>query len=244
MTAPVLSASSLTREFGDDTAVAELDLVVASGEIHAIVGLNGAGKTTLMRLLLGMLRPTLGSAKLLGQEAMAAPPHLFAKVGYLIETPFAYNELTVRENLRSAALLHGVNSADLTRLVDSVVDGFELNRWVDRRAGVLSLGNRQRLGLASSFVHEPSVLVLDEPANALDPAGVVFIRELLRERAEAGAAILVSSHHLDQVARIADRITVLHRGRRIGRLDPTGFDLETLFFEQVYEADRRQGRAA
>jgi len=109
---------------------------------------------------------------------------------------------------------------------------------------VLSLGNRQRLGLASSFVHEPSVLVLDEPANALDPAGVVFIRELLRERAEAGAAILVSSHHLDQVARIADRITVLHRGRRIGRLDPTGFDLETLFFEQVYEADRRQGRAA
>lgn len=244
MSGVALEARALTRDFDGESAIADLSLAVVPGEIHAIVGLNGAGKTTLMRLLLGMLQPTSGGAAILGHKAATAPPQAFAKVGYLIETPFAYNELTVRENLCSAALLHGVDRDELDRLVEEVVDGFELGRWVDRRARVLSLGNRQRLGLASAFVHKPAILVLDEPANSLDPAGVVFIRDLLRAHAGDGAAVLVSSHHLDQVARIADRITVLHRGRRVGELDPDGFDLEARFFKQVYEADLRRGRAA
>ncbi len=233
----VLLASGLSRVFADEPAVDQVDLAVAAGEIHAIVGLNGAGKTTLMRLLLGMLKPSSGSASILGHESIALLPRSFTKVGYLIETPFAYSELTVRENLRSAALLHGADPVEIPQLVAEIVAGFELDHWVERKARVLSLGNRQRLGLASAFVHRPSILVLDEPANSLDPAGVVFIRGLLRAQAEQGASVLVSSHHLDQVARVADRITVLHRGRRIGELDPGGIDLEARFFDMVYQAD-------
>jgi ABC-2 type transport system ATP-binding protein len=233
----------LVRRFGEETAVDGVDLTVDRGEIHAIVGLNGAGKTTLMRLLLGMLRPDGGSARILGEDARNAPPRVWANVGHLIETPFAYPELTVRENVLAGAMLHGLAGEGLVTAVDTALDRFELGHWAGRRAGVLSLGNRQRLGLATALAHDPAVLVLDEPANALDPAGVVFIRELLRVSAGHGAAVLVSSHHLDQLARVADRISVFHRGREVGGLDPAGIDLEQQFFDLVRMADEGMGRA-
>lgn len=234
---PPLAARGLVRWFGDDRAVDGLDLDVAAGEIHAVVGLNGAGKTTLMRLLLGMLEPDAGRACVLGTDATNVRPRRWEQVGHLIEAPFAYPELTVRQNIAAAGLLHGLERSRLSEAVDRMLDEFGLARWSARRARHLSLGNRQRLGLASALVHAPWVLVLDEPANALDPAGVVFVRDLLTAMKARGAAILVSSHHLDELARIADRITVLHRGRQVGMLDPTGTDLESRFFDLVYEAD-------
>jgi ABC-2 type transport system ATP-binding protein len=234
---PPLLASGLTRQFDGDLALDAVDLAVHRGEIHAVVGLNGAGKTTLMRLLLGMLRPDAGKATVLGFDAHQAPPTVWRQVGHLIETPFAYPELTIEENIEAAALLHRVEASDLSRLVEQAIEQFELGRWARRRARSLSLGNRQRLGLASATVHQPAILILDEPANALDPAGVVFIRDLLAAYRDRGAAILVSSHHLDQLARVADRVTVLHRGRHIGELDTGGFDLEARFFDVVYQAD-------
>lgn len=240
--APPLAARGLERSFGEDRAVDGLDLAVEAGEIHAVIGLNGAGKTTLMRLLLGMLRPDRGRALVLGHDATALPPRDWSAVGHLIETPSAYPELTVRENLAAAGLLHGLVRGRLDHAVDVAVDRFGLGPWAHRRARHLSLGNRQRLGLAAALLHAPRVLVLDEPANALDPAGVVFIRELLAQQRQEGAAILVSSHHLDELARVADRITVLHRGRRVGALDPTGSELERRFFEVVYEADLARER--
>lgn len=236
MTAP-LEANGLTRRFGDDLAVDDVDLRVDRGEIHAIVGLNGAGKTTLMRLLLGMLHPDQGQAKILGEDSTEGGPETWRHVGHLIETPFAYPELTVRENATASALLGGLSPAEAAAAAHRVIDQFELNEWAERRAAHLSLGNRQRLGLASALVHGPSVLVLDEPANALDPAGVVFTRGLLRQLAEEGAAVLVSSHHFDQLARVAHSITVLHRGRVVGWLDPEGTDLEQRFFDVVHESD-------
>ncbi|MGD2044191.1 MAG: ABC transporter ATP-binding protein [Acidimicrobiia bacterium] len=236
-----LLAQSLTRSFGDEAAAVGIDLTVEYGEIHAIVGLNGAGKTTLMRLLLGMLEPDTGRALVLGSEARTAAPDTWMKVGHLIETPFAYRELTVRENVAASALLHRMPATEIPRAVRRVVEDFELGHWADRRAGTLSLGNRQRLGLATALVHNPTVLVLDEPANALDPAGVVFTRDLLRRLAADGAAVLVSSHHFDQLARVADRITVLHRGRVVGSLDPDGIDLEQSFFELVHDWDIETG---
>ncbi len=235
-----LLANGLSRQFGDEMALDHFDLTVRRGEIHAVVGLNGAGKTTLMRLLLGMLKPDAGSAMVLGFEAHKAPSGVWSQVGHLIETPFAYPELTVEENVAAAALLHGVGQADLPGLVEQAIGQFELGRWAHRRARALSLGNRQRLGLASATVHEPTILILDEPANALDPAGVVFIRDLLGDYRNRDAAILVSSHHFDQLARLADRITVLHRGRYVGDLDTDGVDLESRFFEVVYQADLAQ----
>jgi ABC-2 type transport system ATP-binding protein len=234
---PPLVAESLVRRFDDELAVDGIDLEVSRGEIHAVVGLNGAGKTTLMRLLLGMLAPDAGRAVVLGVDATTAPPELWTEVGHLIETPFAYPELTVEENVTAAAMLHGLDRSRIGPAVRNTIDELELGRWSRKRAHTLSLGNRQRLGLASALVHRPSIVILDEPANALDPAGVVFVRDLLQAYAGRDAAVLVSSHHLDLLARVAHRITVLHRGRVVGSLEPTEVDLERRFFDLVYEAD-------
>ena len=122
--------------------------------------------------------------------------------------------------------------------VDRVVAELELEPWSTRRASTLSQGNRQRVGLASALVHRPRLLVLDEPTNALDPSGVVLLRELLRDAARGGAAALVSSHHLDEVARIADRVSVIHAGAIVGELDPQGVDLERAFFAMAHAADQ------
>lgn len=235
----MLQAQGLVRSFGDERAVDGVDLAVDQGEVHAIVGLNGAGKTTLMRLLLGMLRSDQGTALIGGKDVTSAGASTWGRVGYLVETPFSYPELTTRENINVAGILHGLEEAALESAVTEVIDLLELGHWADRRAHGLSMGNRQRLGLAAALVHQPAVLLLDEPANALDPAGVVLVRDLLRDLAGRGAAILVSSHHLDQLARVADVITVMHRGRVVGGLDPTEHDLEQRFFDLVRVADER-----
>lgn len=236
MTAP-LAARGLVRSFGDDVAVSGIDLRVEAGEIHAIVGLNGAGKTTLMRLLLGMLKPDSGRATILGYEARKVPSKVWQRVGHLIEFPFAYPELTVRENIAASGLLSGLDHRTALCEAQRAIDDFELGPWADRRVIGLSQGNRQRLGLASALIHRPSVVVLDEPTSSLDPAGVVFTRGLLWRLARSGAAILVSSHHFDQVARMANTVSVIHRGAVVGTLQPHTPDLEQRFFDLVHEAD-------
>ena len=236
-------ARGLVKAFGDETALAGVDLDLHPGEIHALVGLNGAGKTTLMRALLGMTRPDAGVVTLdlpggPGPTPVEALPAVaWAAVGHLVETPFAYAELTVSETVRAAGRLRGLAPADASAAADAVVDELALGHWARRRTRTLSLGNKQRVGLACALVHRPSVLVLDEPSNALDPAGVVRVRRRLLGAADDGAAVLVSSHHLDEMARIAHRITVLHRGRVVGALPPGGADLERAFFAMVYAAE-------
>jgi len=157
----------------------------------------------------------------------------------LIEMPLAYPELTVRENLRIACLLHGT---DPDR-VEHSLDAWRLTPVADRRFRRLSLGNRQRVGLAAALQHDPRLIVLDEPSNALDPASVILLRDQLTRRAGEGSAVLVSSHHLDEVARIADRVLLMNAGRLIGELDTTGPDLERAFFERIREDDEHHLRA-
>lgn len=123
-----------------------------------------------------------------------------------------------------------------------MLSDLELEPWADCRASALSQGNRQRVGLGSALAHEPRLLVLDEPTNALDPAGVLLLRELLLSRTASGAAALVSSHHLDEVARIADRVSVIHAGTIVGELDPHGADLERAFFAMAHAADEAARR--
>lgn len=239
-----LDARGLVREFADGAGVHGVDLTIAPGEIHAIVGLNGAGKTTLMRLALGMLRPQSGTVRIDGIEIADAPASVWARVGQLVEHPLAYAELDGRSNLIVAARLHGIGRSAAGELVDRAIIEFELARHAKVRASRLSLGNRQRVGLAAALQHDPALIVLDEPTNALDPAGVILLREALLRRARAGAGILVSSHHLDEVARIADRITVVNSGRAIGSLDPAGLDLERAFFAMLHADDRHREAAA
>ncbi|GAA1477612.1 hypothetical protein GCM10009623_20580 [Nocardioides aestuarii] len=237
-----LAVAGVSHRFGDLPALRAVDLVVEEGEVHALIGFNGAGKSTLMRAALDMLKPDAGTVEVLGVEVARAGPEVWGAVGHLIDTPFAYPELTVRENLWAAARLHGVDAGEAHGAADRVVAALELEPWAERRAGTLSLGNRQRVGLASALVHDPRLLVLDEPTNALDPSGVVLLRELLLAAARAGTAVLVSSHHLDEVARIADRVSVIHAGSMVGELDPRGSDLERAFFAMVHEADRAARR--
>jgi ABC-2 type transport system ATP-binding protein len=239
--AVVLAARGVRRAFGPERAVDGVDLEVRAGEIHALVGLNGAGKTTLMRLLLGLQRPDAGRVVIRHggrlDDVHAAPAQAWRQVGHLVETPFTYAELTVAEVVRSVARLRGLGRDEARTATRDVLRELALEHWADRPSRTLSLGNRQRVGLACALVHEPSVLVLDEPSNALDPAGVVLVRRRLRRAADDGAAVLVSSHHLDEMARMADRITVVHRGVVIGGLPAGGVDLERRFFAMVAGAD-------
>lgn len=234
MTDPRLELRDVHRTYPTGGGVRGVSLRIAPGRIHALVGLNGAGKSTLMRLVLGMLRPDSGTVTIDGTDLRNAPVALWAGVGHLAESQFAYPELTTRANLTLAARLRGVAPSAIPALVAASLEDLALTAYADRRASRLSLGNRQRLGIAAALQHQPSLLVLDEPGNGLDPAGVILLRAAVRRLAsECDAGVLVSSHHLDEVARIADHISVINEGRLIGTLDPTGFDLERAFFDLV-----------
>jgi ABC-2 type transport system ATP-binding protein len=225
------------RRFHGGAGVHGVDLTVGAGEIHAVVGLNGAGKTTVMRLMLGMLRPDAGEVRIDGIPLTAVHGRVWAGVGHLVEQALAYGELDVRSNLRISARLHGASPAEAAAMAESVTAELDLTRYARVRARRLSLGNRQRLGLAAALQHDPHLIVLDEPTNALDPAGVILLREAIVRRARSGAGVLVSSHHLDEVARIANRISVMNDGRIIGALDPGTVDIERAFFALVHADD-------
>lgn len=213
----MIETSGLTKHYGDVVAVDQLSLRIRPGEIYALLGLNGAGKTTTIRMLLGMVRPTSGTVSVLGTQVRPGQHAVWARVGYLVETPAAYPELTVTENLRVAARLRGQTDR---RMVDEVIDLLGLERYANRKARTLSLGNAQRLGLAKALLHRPELLILDEPANGLDPAGVAEVRDLLHGLSrEHGVTVLLSSHILTEVARLATRIGVIHQGRLVRELD-------------------------
>lgn len=238
-----LAARGVTRVFRGGAGVHEIDLAVRPGEIHALVGLNGAGKSTLMKLLLGMLRPAAGVVLLDGTPLHAVRAHNWAGIGHIIEHPFAYGDLTARENLLISARLRGLDPATASTTATTALNELGLEAYADVLARRLSSGNRQRVGLAAALQHHPRIVVLDEPGSALDPAGVLLLREALRVRATAGSGILVTSHHLDEVARIADRITVINAGRLIGELDPATPDLERAFFARVLADDQCPDRS-
>ena len=212
-----IETNGLTKRFGDVTAVNGVDLRVGVGEIYGFLGLNGAGKTTTIRALLGMIRPSEGNVRVLDQIVGPHGRGPWARVGHLVESPSAYPELSVRENLDVARRLHGIQNSNV---VDKIIERLVLASYADRKAGTLSTGNLQRLGLARALLHEPELLILDEPANGLDPAGVIEIRELLRSLTqEHGVTIFMSSHILTEVSRLAARIGIIHNGRLIEELE-------------------------
>ncbi len=221
MSAPVVASHGLSKRFGRVVAVDDIDLRVGEGDIYAFLGLNGAGKSTTIRMLLGMVRPSAGRAELFGLPVRADAPDLWRRVGHLVEVATAYPELSVRENLEVARRLHGASRARL----EAVLERLGLGTYRDRRARALSLGNLQRLALARALLHEPRLLMLDEPINGLDPAGVVEVRELLRALArDEGVTVFLSSHILSEVERLATRVGVVHRGRLVEELDLDGLE--------------------
>jgi len=212
-----IAATGLTKRFGDVTAVNDLSLNIRRGEIYGFVGLNGAGKTTTIRMLLGMIKPNAGSVSLFGTGVQPGQRSIWQRVGYLVETPHAYPDLTIQENLEIVRRLRRLNDADA---VQKVIEELGLTHYAHRRARTLSLGNAQRLGLAKALIHHPDLLILDEPANGLDPAGIVEIRNLLRGLADKyGVTVFISSHILSEVARLITRIGIIHEGRLVKELN-------------------------
>lgn len=188
-----------------------LSLVLDKGQILGLLGVNGAGKSTTLSMIAGALRPDSGSIQLNGEDFLEHP-ELARLIGWLPERAPLWPELTVHEHLATHGRLHGLRGAALKQACDVIVQRLELTPLLRRLAGVLSQGQRQRLGLACALLHRPALLVLDEPANALDPVQVASLRKVIREEAAAGTAVILSTHLLAEVTAVCDRVAILHEG--------------------------------
>ena len=206
---PLVRTRDLTKRYGGITAVDGLDLSVGRGEVYGFLGPNGAGKTTTLKMLLGLIRPTRGSAEVLGR-APGAPGGL-ARIGALVESPAFYPYLSGRDNLKVAARLSGVPNGRVGEVLEEV----ELSSRAKSRYRKYSLGMKQRLGVAAALLKAPDLLILDEPTNGLDPKGMADMRALIRRLGSGERTVLLSSHLLGEVEQVCDRVGVIHRGRLI-----------------------------
>ncbi len=206
----VIETSGLTRRFGTLTAVDHVDLRVPQGSVYGFLGPNGAGKTTTIRMLLGLLRPNGGEVRLFGEPLTERRLALLGRLGALVESPSVYPNLTGRENLEVTRALTGADREQIERVLRVVL----LEDAADRLVGGYSSGMRQRLGLALALLNEPELLIMDEPTNGLDPAGMIEIRDLLhRLPSECGTTVFLSSHLLAEVEQVATHIGIIDHGK-------------------------------
>jgi ABC-2 type transport system ATP-binding protein len=213
----VIETVSLTKQFGKFIAVSDVSLSVNRGEIYGFLGLNGAGKTTTIRMLMGLIGSTKGHVRVCGEQIRPGGKGPWERVGSLVEVPYSYPELTVRDNLEIVRRMRRITDK---YAVDSIAEKLKLAKYMERKAGQLSLGNSQRLGLAKALIHKPEVLILDEPSNGLDPAGIVEVRKLLISLSRNhSVTVFVSSHILDEVAKLATRIGIIHEGNLLREMD-------------------------
>jgi ABC-2 type transport system ATP-binding protein len=221
-----VSVRGLTKHFGPVRAVDDLTFDVPSGQITGFLGPNGAGKTTTLRMALDLIQPTAGRA-LIGGRPYRELTHPRRVVGALLESTGFHPGRRGRDHLRILATVAGAAPAR----VDEVISLVELDAAADRRVSGYSLGMRQRLGLAAALLADPAVLILDEPGNGLDPAGLAWLRELLRDEAARGRTVLVSSHVLSEVAQTVDQVVIVHKGQ-LRYAGPLAADsLEATFLE-------------
>ncbi|MFD1827037.1 MULTISPECIES: ABC transporter ATP-binding protein [Mumia] len=211
----VVQTDGLTKRYGDRLAVDSVSMTVRRGEVYGFLGPNGAGKTTTLRMMLGLIRPTAGEASVLGRPA--GRPDVTARVGALVEGPGFFPYLSGRDNLRTMARYRGLGDD----AVDAALARVDLTDRADDKFKAYSLGMKQRLGVASALMGDPELIVLDEPTNGLDPAGMADMRALVVSLARGGQTVLLSSHLLAEVQEICDRVGVINDGRllREARVD-------------------------
>jgi ABC-2 type transport system ATP-binding protein len=206
----IIKAERLSKNFSKVQAVADLYLNIRKGEIYGFLGLNGAGKTTTIRMLLGLIQPTSGASYIYGKQIRPGKTDIWKNIGYLVEIPYSYPDLTVRDNLEIIRRMRFISDR---KAVDRIIDKLQLGQYADRKVRNLSHGNFQRLGLAKALIHNPEILILDEPTNGLDPAGIVEIRELLKDLSlNRGVTIFISSHILGEISKLATRTGIIHEG--------------------------------
>ena len=234
-TSAAIAVEGLTKRFGRITAVDDLSFSVRPGTVTGFLGPNGAGKTTALAAMVGLARPTSGHVLVQGTPLASVVPDA-RRIGVYIEACGAHPGRSGRAHLRALARLGALARGR----VDEVLAIVGLEHAADRRVGTYSLGMRQRLGLAAALLGDPQILVLDEPANGLDPQGIRWLRSLLRTRAADGKTVLLSSHHLTEAAKTVDHIAVMHEGRLVGQgpveeLAPAGTSLEDVYFDLIEE---------
>jgi ABC-2 type transport system ATP-binding protein len=208
----VIETEGLCKRFGDKLVVDQLSLRVEAGEVMGFLGPNGSGKTTTIRLLMGLLRPSAGRAAILGRDCHSDAVALKRDVGYLPDEPFLYPYLSGLETLELCGRLHGFAPAEASRRADSLAERLGLGDAAGAYTVTYSLGQKKRLALALSLIHDPQVLILDEPTNGLDPAGARQMRSTIAELAAGGRTIFLSTHLLDAAERLCHRVAIIREG--------------------------------
>lgn len=211
----MIEFSGVSRSYGDTLAVRGLDLRVESGELYALLGHNGAGKTTTIKMLVGLLRPERGTVSVDGRDLVRQGREAAALLGYVPDEPYLYDKLSGREFLHFVAEMRGIPRAEAAAAIEREVERFGLARFADDLSESYSHGMKQRTVFAAAMLHNPPVLVVDEPLVGLDPHSIRLVKDLLRERADAGVSVFMSTHTLAVAEEVADRIGVMHRGELI-----------------------------
>jgi ABC-2 type transport system ATP-binding protein len=238
----MIEISALTKRYGRFTAVDRLDLVVPAGELFGFLGPNGAGKTTSMRMISGILRPSEGSVRINGVDLLIDPLGAKRWLGFIPDRPFIYEKLTGMEFLRFAAGLYGAKGSAVDRRAEEFLALFDLEPWRNELVESYSHGMRQKLIIASAFVHEPAVIVVDEPMVGLDPKSSRVLKELFRRYCDDGHTVMMSTHTLEVAEGMCDRIGIMQRGKLVAcgtmpelRGDHDGHDLEGIFLRLTGE---------
>ncbi len=208
----MIRTKGLTKRFGDKVAVADLNMHIAEGEFFCFLGPNGAGKTTTIKMLTGLIRPTSGVAILGGYDIEKEPVATKKLLGYIPDHPFLYEKLTGREFMRFVAGLFQMKGNHLDERADELLELFEIREVADQLVENYSHGMRQKLSFASCFLHEPKIVIIDEPWVGLDPKNIRFVKDYLKERTREGLTVLMSTHTLSIAEEVADRIGIIHLG--------------------------------
>lgn len=215
MPTPLIETEHLVKKYGDKIAVDDVSFQVNSGEIFGFLGPNGAGKTTTIKMIVGLLRPTSGSVRVAGYDVVTQPIQAKAACGFVPDEPNLYAKLTGRELLRFVADLYGLDPVQAARRSDELLRVFGLTEAADETTDSYSHGMQQKTSLAAALVHDPKVLILDEPTVGLDPKSARLIKDLLRQLAERGAAVMLSTHILEIAENMCDRIGIINKGKLV-----------------------------
>ncbi|MEO8231205.1 MAG: ABC transporter ATP-binding protein [Ignavibacteriota bacterium] len=211
----MLEIKNVTKKFGSFTAVNNLNLTVKSGDFFGFIGQNGAGKTTTIKMVSGLYNPTSGSISIGGFDIYKEPIKAKSLIGYIPDQPFIYEKLTGREFLFFSGGLYSIEKNKLKKIINEIIEQLEIGDWVDKRTEEYSQGMKQRITIASALLHDPKLLLVDEPMVGLDPQSAVIVKNILKEKAKNGAAIFMSTHSLNVAEEICTKIGIIKDGNMI-----------------------------